>query len=320
MSSEANSLPDDDLKPLQNLDLNDNQGNGNASVDIQNDAGDEAVPDSRGFSIFTRTTKTTVIESTIGVSTTPFDALDYAMRSGRRGKCLILNHQFFDPKTRQSSRNGTQHDGAALLQTFRDLNFEVDVLDNGSTMDVNSKLRALSKEDHSNNDCLVVCVLSHGDRGNLWARDGCYPIDDLYSNFTGERCLTLAGKPKLFFIQACQGDSFDRGVVVQHNQDVADSAASYYKIPNWADFLIVYSTVVGHYSWRNPDKGSWFVQALVEILDKHSKDMDLLSMMTLVSWKVAYNFVSSSNQPEYHGNKQVPCVTSMLTRRVWFNR
>lgn len=86
-----------------------------------------------------------------------------------------------------------------------------------------------------------------------------------------------------------------------------------------ADFLIVYSTVAGYYSWRNPKLGSWFVQALTQVLAKYATSYDLMTMLTIVNQNIAYNFISVSDSPDFNGNKQVPCVTSMLTRRVFFN-
>ena len=36
----------------------------------------------------------------------------------------------------------------------------------------------------------------------------------MWQPFTADRCPSLAGKPKLFFIQACQGNRMDKGVEV----------------------------------------------------------------------------------------------------------
>jgi caspase 7 len=61
---------------------------------------------------------------------------------------------------------------------------------------------AVANEDHSRSDCLVVAVLTHGDhRGDLYAKDKTYRVDELWFNFTADRCPSLAGKPKIFFIQ-----------------------------------------------------------------------------------------------------------------------
>jgi len=57
---------------------------------------------------------------------------------------------------------------------------------------------------HADNDCLVIVVLSHGDMEFLYAADQRYNPENLWAPFSSDSCQTLAGKPKLFFIQACQ--------------------------------------------------------------------------------------------------------------------
>ena len=58
-------------------------------------------------------------------------------------------------------------------------------------------------EDHSDNDCVLIALMSHGDDGVLYAKDQQYKPERLWSHFTSDQCPTLAGKPKLFFIQVC---------------------------------------------------------------------------------------------------------------------
>lgn len=247
------------------------------------------------------------------------DAPDYRMTHRRRGKCLIINNKVFEPRTQLNERKGTEKDAHALTDCFSNFNFEVELIQDGCVSDIKNRLKELSNQDYSNDDCLVVCVLSHGDRGVLWGRDNRYAVDDLYSYFTADKCRSLAGKPKLFFIQACQGNRFDKGEFIRSCEDQVD-AAQYFKIPNWSDFMIMYSTIPGYYSWRNPSSGSWFIQALVSVLGKHYQNMDLLSMLTMVNHKVAYEFESfCPGQGEFDQNKQVPCITSMLTRKVYFS-
>ena len=60
--------------------------------------------------------------------------------------------------------------------------------------------------DHKDYDCFVCCILSHGVLSHLYGTNGrLVPIKDLTSVFQTNRCPSLAGKPKLFFLQACQG-------------------------------------------------------------------------------------------------------------------
>lgn len=56
-------------------------------------------------------------------------------------------------------------------------------------------------EDHTDADSLIVAAMSHGESGFLHTTDNVYPVDMLWTPFLGDRCPSLAGKPKLFFIQ-----------------------------------------------------------------------------------------------------------------------
>jgi hypothetical protein len=61
---------------------------------------------------------------------------------------------------------------------------------------------SVAEEDHSNADCLLVTVLTHGETSKfLYAQDSLYNVEDLWLPFTGDKCLSLAGKPKIFIIQ-----------------------------------------------------------------------------------------------------------------------
>lgn len=100
--------------------------------------------------------------------------------------------------------------------------------------------------DHSDHDCLVIIVLSHGEQHLLYAHDNSYKADLLWNHFTGDKCPTLAGKPKLFFIQACQGDKLDPGITLKERTETDGLPVNTFRIPTQADFMIAYSTVPGN--------------------------------------------------------------------------
>lgn len=250
------------------------------------------------------------------------DSEMYNMNHRRRGLAIIFNHKTFDPRLGLKTRNGTNADRDNLRSTLRSLDFEVQVYDDAPFKEMERILEEAALSNHSDADCILVAVLSHGELGILYASDQPYKPDRLWSHFNAEKCPSLAGKPKLFFVQACQGDQLDQGV---HLRKVAytetDANVTSYKIPSHADFLIAYSTIPGFYSWRNTTAGSWFVQSLCHVLQRHGNTHDLLSNMTRVARKVAFDF--QSNTPgDYvmHEKKQIPCITSMLTRDVFFTR
>ncbi|CAL1689333.1 unnamed protein product [Lasius platythorax] len=251
-------------------------------------------------------------------SSTERYATHYKMNHSKRGIALIFNHEFFNI-SHLKPRCGTNVDCDNLINTLKSLGFEVNDLHNSTHGDIVKQLEKVANMDHSEHDCLVVAVLSHGELGLLYAHDTAYKADSLWHHFTADRCPTLAGKPKLFFIQACQGDRLDPGITLKERTETDGLPHATYRIPSQADFLIAYSTIPGYYSWRNTSRGSWFMQALCLELRENGIRYDLLTLLTFVNQRVAIDF--ESNTPDnmtMHQQKQIPCITSMLTRLVRF--
>lgn len=101
---------------------------------------------------------------------------------------------------------------------------------------------------HSNCDMLWITVLSHGENGKLWAYDRKYKVDDLWRPFTGDNCISLIGKPKLFFIAACRGEKLQDPVKCLNSYDMIDAepmcnGKPIYYIPAYADLLLMFLTV-----------------------------------------------------------------------------
>lgn len=241
---------------------------------------------------------------------------EYPMEKySKRGKCYIFNHKKFESHTGLNVRNGTDADAARLFCRFKDLGFDTEVFQDFKVKQVIDKLEEAGKQNHNDESCFVCCILSHGEFGFLYASDGKYPTEKVFAPFRGDVCTSLVGKPKMFFIQACQGDKLDSGVPCRDQLD----ADFDFKIPTHADFLAVYSSVPGFYSWRNTTNGSWFIQALCAVISKRAKNKDILSILTIVNREVALNFESCTPQDEsMHKKKQVPFVTHTLTRDVRF--
>ncbi|CAH2230190.1 caspase-1 [Pararge aegeria] len=248
------------------------------------------------------------------------NAAYYNMNHKNRGMAIIFNHEHFDIHSLKS-RTGTNVDSDNLARVLKGFGFRVTVLVDRKADDVNKYLQQISEMDHTDNDCLLIAVLSHGELGMLYAKDTHYKPDNLFYHFTADRCPTLAGKPKVFFIQACQGDKLDGGITLSNRTETDGLSSASYRIPTHADFLIAYSTVPGYYSWRNTTRGSWFMQALCEELRYSGTDRDILTLLTFVAQRVALDFESNTpDMPTMHQQKQVPCINSMLIRLLVFGK
>ncbi|KAK0134702.1 Caspase-3 [Merluccius polli] len=229
------------------------------------------------------------------------------------GRCVIINNKNFDRRTGMNQRNGTDVDAANAMTVFRKLGYTVKVYNDQRVDQIKEVLSAVATEDHSRSASFICVLLSHGDDGVFFGTDGSIELKSLTSLFRGDRCKSLVGKPKLFFIQACRGTELDGGIETDSGSDNSTT-----KIPVEADFLYAYSTAPGYYSWRNTSSGSWFMQSLCEMIGKYASKMDLLHILTRVNHKVAVDFVSVTNAPDFDAKKQIPCVVSMLTKEMYF--
>ena len=180
----------------------------------------------------------------------------------------------------------------------------------------------MSEEDHSNNDCLLVAVMSHGSKdGKIQAADYKYPVQELWEKFLGDNCRSLMGKPKIFVIQACEGNMFNNGILfdpmkLEKKQNDDKKESSDVRISNLADLLVMCST-----SNKYHEKGgSIFIQAFCEELKKSSQK-DLMRILTGVNRKVAFeNQSKDKDNAKMESAKQIPNITSLLTKTMYFPR
>lgn len=244
-----------------------------------------------------------------------FDENEYRMDHARRGIALIINNKHFASHLGMPTRDGTDKDASNLEIALARLGFDIKLVSNRTAASMKDLLLQLARYDHSDSDCFLCVIMSHGEEGFVYGIDREINIDELVRPFQHNK--TLVGKPKLFFIQACRGNSFMDPIGLVDSSPFDTNEQCVAKIPMQADFLIAYSTVSGYYSWRNSANGSWFIQALCEILNKHAHEYDLLKMLTLVNRRVAYFFKSNTDDPYMNNKRQIPCVLSMLTKEVY---
>ncbi|CAL8343178.1 unnamed protein product [Boreogadus saida] len=144
------------------------------------------------------------------------------MSGPQRGYCLIVNNfDFSHSLGNQSDRGGTHIDEESLSLVFGWLGFQVEVVPDATRDQMLSSMRKLAGRDHSGMDCVACVVLSHGLKGCVYGVDGEeVRLEELTDLLHGVRCPSLRGKPKLFFIQACQGNQREQAVPVPANGPV----------------------------------------------------------------------------------------------------
>ncbi|XP_022255182.1 caspase-1-like isoform X1 [Limulus polyphemus] len=223
-----------------------------------------------------------------------------------------------------ADRTGTQVDKDALMRTFKKFHFKVEVLENLTSTDVEKEVTKMAMMDHSSYDIFILCILSHGENGYIYGVDKVkVSIKKLVDNFGRSGVSpTLAGKPKLFFFQACQGNIYQRGYFTDHpaeaiqelNISTDSLAQNLYNLPEHSDILCAFATVPDYVSFRSTSNGSFFIQCLVTQLEKYGAEEDMLSILTLTN-----NSVADLNAPMADNvYKQMSVWTSTLRRKVKF--
>lgn len=195
---------------------------------------------------------------------------------------------------------------------------------------------------HSDNDCLVVVFLTHGKlkefnddescntilnhdlMSYVYAKNGKYPLQDVWDYFTNEACPSLANKPRIFLVQACQGEEREKAIklvpqsyVLMADKAVSTRQANLSFLPK-QDFLVAYSSSHGFGSFRDPNYGSWFIQSFCDEMEKREPSDDLLATLTRTIRKVAFEFETESKNTKLNEKKQNPCIISRLTKLVVF--
>ncbi|XP_034241792.1 caspase-1-like isoform X2 [Thrips palmi] len=236
---------------------------------------------------------------------------------------IILHLQ--EPCLGLERRKGCKTDTERLNECFSSLGFKVKKYFNLNVNVIENVLNEVSQEDHLNCDCLAVIVLTHGEEGRLYAQNDSYPQELLWSPFTADRCPTLSGKPKLFFIQACRGHRYDNGVqlpVVKdrvfreaNDSDDLGDEPSLFEVET--DFLVAFATVYGYVSWKKGGKVSWFIEKLCEELSEERSE-HLLTILTYVQLRVAVECYSRTKCEKSNDKKQIPCVTHRLQKLLYF--
>uniref|UniRef100_G3PH89 Caspase-8 n=1 Tax=Gasterosteus aculeatus aculeatus TaxID=481459 RepID=G3PH89_GASAC len=247
----------------------------------------------------------------------------YALIHKPRGLCVVINNEDF-LGTQMKNRKGTQEDEKALCSLFSRLGFTMLVHNNLTAGAMKQELQKLGARNFVNDDALVVCVLSHGEMECVFGTDEQrVNITDLTRPFTSEGAPTLAGKPKLFFIQACQGTRYQGGSLPHPSlpgqeegvpQSPLEEDAGPIKgetVPWEADFLLGMATVPQCKSFRSTTTGSIYIQEVCTQLKKSAESSandDILTVLTRVNREVS--------KGKYLNSKQMPQPKYTLTKKL----
>ncbi|XP_078536332.1 caspase-8-like [Lissotriton helveticus] len=242
----------------------------------------------------------------------------YRMGDGTLGYCLIINNFDFSASVirKLTKREGTNTDAETLKKIFQWLQFTVEERQDLTASEICQAIEKYRTNNHGDMSCFVCCILSHGHKGEVYGTDGLpVLINELIDLVNGQRCKSLAGKPKVFFIQACQGNKPQTGVPIQtdsvHDFESDAAPMGMGSIPIKADVLLGMATVEDYESYRHTSDGSIYMQSLCKHLEKLCpREFDLMTILTEVNKEVATKVLK--------GFKQMPEIRTTLRKKLVF--
>jgi len=245
---------------------------------------------------------------------------DYIIKGSPCGICLIISNEVFPPKNgRNFNRYGTLVDEKSLEDTFNWLGFAVDLRKNCTRDQILQALKDVASKDHRMYTAFVCCILTHGDKGEVYGTDW-KPVQlvEIKKLFEEGICKSLSGKPKIYFIQACRGDGQDFGFLKPpvessdqtsqpsdeqdvgqnfddfHTEAEADVKANAVRDPAAhrkavcrTNFYFVFPSAQGHKAILDKTKGSWLISSICSVLQQEAQTLNLRDMMVKVNDKIS---------------------------------
>lgn len=238
----------------------------------------------------------------------------YPMTHVPRGYAVIINNYMFDEVTRLDYRKGSEKDVIKMRQLFEWLQFKVEVHVNKTAAEVISIVRKYCYEkEHNKFDCFVLFLMSHGSEDAIFGTDGklVNVRRHIRKFMIADKCVSLAKKPKLIFVQACRGEEANQGFVVTESADYSMGNLPRQEVNNYpaytpsnvdltpnfsplveyipqdSDILIFYASSDTHAALRHTEEGGWFVSELYDVMCRYAGTEDLQSMITKVTEQVS---------------------------------
>ncbi|XP_013412607.1 uncharacterized protein LOC106175244 [Lingula anatina] len=228
-----------------------------------------------------------------------FDSLTvYDCLTENRGRAVIINNVNFytDDNPKYEDRYGTEIDVQRLTKLFEKLHYLVTTYTNRPAWKINKIALDEGQYDHGKYSSFIMVILSHGSKNTVIGSDGAHiTYDQIRQPFTTTNCPSLKGKPKMFFISACQSDQSASGSPEDEAQGSSQStrlnapsvSGASGDPPDDADMILATATTPGKVSWRSTETGTRFVKSLVKVFSAKACEEDLASMLTQVNNEVA---------------------------------
>ncbi|XP_054660673.1 caspase-7-like [Grus americana] len=270
------------------------------------------------------------------------------MSQARQNRALIIVNTDFcssDSDGAFGTRRGAKREAEKLSKTLSRLNYKVKLMHNKTAKEIEDLYQQECCCEHG--EYFVSIISSHGNEGVIFGYDSePVKLTRIFQILSSEKCPVLSKIPKIFFIQACRGKEFDRGVVVEcdSREPEPDCLSDYISIPpqtvvmfacspgkgqpppmtflsktppsrgcGTANIVLLPLHSTGYVAFLNIF-GSMFLQALLKVLEGEERHLALNRLMTRINWHVAF---CCQARGTYEGCKEMPCFVTNLLQEVF---
>ncbi|XP_059481361.1 caspase Dronc-like [Neocloeon triangulifer] len=221
----------------------------------------------------------------------------YRCGSSPKGLALIINIRDYEDKN-HSRRRGAEHDDRNMEELFKQLGYDTEVhidLEKKEFMDVIKTF--VSNPKHFQVHTCMVSIMSHGRMLQPEAEDNVtsvfiasdgktIPYTWVVDQFDAKNSPGLVNKPKVFFFQACRGETKSAIVkLASHRLVLNDTTEADGQgclpppVRRLSDILIAHATPRGFVALRDVNRGSWFIQKVVEVFMNKAHNTHVYSML-----------------------------------------
>ncbi|XP_063424683.1 caspase-14-like isoform X1 [Mytilus trossulus] len=235
----------------------------------------------------------------------------YACIGNQTGYVLIINFR--------KERDWAEKDEENIIELMSGiLKFEYSVVVDPTKAELVEILENISSnlnENYKSYHCFMVFLMAHGSQfGVITADKGkkkiTISVDEIMELFKNDKIPNFVGKPKMFFIQSCRGNSIQDTFVQPDDDD--DDTLERISAPTDADILIAYATTEGYKAFRHKNFGSMFIYECIQKFKEQYTKTHLEEMMIDVKAALA---LGSADKTKRH--VQMPCTWSTLTKRLY---
>ncbi|XP_072514530.1 caspase-7 [Salminus brasiliensis] len=225
-------------------------------------------------------------------------------------RALIVSVSSFYPGVDLRARPGAEKDTRRLHRALHTRGFSTRILTDPDAQEIYRAFHTESEQ--AVGGCFVGVISSHGEEGVVFGADGRpVQLSRIYSYFGGSK---MAGKNKLFLIQACRGHLLDDGVEVEADSvgREDEGLSECFSVPT--NTVVMHATAPGYSAFMNW-AGSIFLQTFCKVLDDGGADLEVTRLLTRINYHIAYRF--SARGGELQGKKEMPCFISRLTEEFY---